>query len=70
MACGHLRTAGLDAAAAESLPRDHPLRALGNAVLSPGPVWLTAEALRRALRAAAENGRRLREGRPLLHRVA
>jgi phosphoglycerate dehydrogenase-like enzyme len=70
LACGHLRAAGLDAATAEPLPRDHPLLALGNAVLSPRPAWLTLEALRRALRVAAENGRRLREGRPLLHRVA
>jgi hypothetical protein len=38
--------------------------------VGPRPAWLTAEGLRRALRAAAENGRRLREGRPLLHRVA
>lgn len=70
LASGHLRAAGLDALAAEPLPHDHPLRALGNAILSPRAAWLTLEALRRALRVAVENGRRLREGRSLLHRVA
>ncbi len=70
LACRHLRAAGLDAFAAEPLPRDHPLLALDNVVVSPRVAWLTPEALRRSLRAAVENGRRLREGRPLLHRVA
>jgi phosphoglycerate dehydrogenase-like enzyme len=70
LACEHLRAAGLDAVTTEPLPRDHPLLALDNAVLSPRPAWLTLEALRRALVVAVENGRRLREGRPLLHRVA
>ena len=49
LACGHLRAAGLDAFAAEPLPRDHPLLALDNVVVSPRPAWLTLEALRRAL---------------------
>jgi hypothetical protein len=46
------------------------LLTLGNAVVSPRAAWLTLEALRRGLRVAAENARRLREGRPLLHRAA
>ena len=66
----HLGAAGLDASAAEPLPRGNPLLGLGNVVVSPGAAGRTPEGLRRALRVAAENARRLREGRPLLHRLA
>jgi hypothetical protein len=38
-------------------------------VLSPGAAGRTPEALRRALAVAVENARRLRDGRPLLHRI-
>ena len=70
LASRHLRAAGLDVFATEPLPLDHPLLALDNVVLSPHLAWLTPETLRRSFLAAVENCRRLREGRPLLHRVA
>jgi phosphoglycerate dehydrogenase-like enzyme len=70
LACRHLRAAGLDTFAVEPPPRDHPLLALDNVVLTPRVAWLTPEALRLALQVAVENGRRLRHGRPLLHRIA
>jgi phosphoglycerate dehydrogenase-like enzyme len=66
----HLGAAGLDVFAAGPPPRGHPLLGLENVVLSPGAAGRTPEALRRALAVAAENARRLRAGRPLLHRVA
>jgi phosphoglycerate dehydrogenase-like enzyme len=67
---GHLRAAGLDVFAEEPLPPDHPLLGLENVVLAPHLAWLTPETLARSLSVAAENGRRLRAGAPLLHRVA
>jgi phosphoglycerate dehydrogenase-like enzyme len=70
LASGHLGAAGLDVFATEPLPRDHPLLGLDNVVLSPRAAGRTPEALRRALRVAVENASRLRDGRPLLHRVA
>ena len=70
LACGHLRAAGLDTFASEPLPPDHPLLGLDNVVVNPRVAWRTPEALRRALMVAVENGRRLRDGRPFLHRVA
>ena len=70
LASRHLRAAGLDVFTTEPLPRDHPLLALDNVVLSPHLAWLTPETLRRSLLVAVENCRRLRDGRPLLHRVA
>jgi phosphoglycerate dehydrogenase-like enzyme len=71
LAGGHLGAAGLDAwAAIPPQPRDHPLLGLGNVVLSPGVAGRTPEALRRALAVAVENARRMRDGRPLLHRIA
>jgi hypothetical protein len=66
----HLGAAGLDVFATEPVPRDHPLLALDNVVVSVGAAGRTPEALRRALRVAAKNARRLRDGRPLLPRVA
>ena len=70
LASGHLGAAGLDVLSTQPLPRDHPLLGLGNVVLSPGVAARTPEALRRALAVAVENARRLRDGRPLLHRIA
>jgi phosphoglycerate dehydrogenase-like enzyme len=70
LASRHLGAAGLDVFATEPLPRDHPLLGLDNVVLSPRAAGRTPEALRRALRVAVENASRLRDGRPLLHRVA
>jgi phosphoglycerate dehydrogenase-like enzyme len=66
---GRLRAAGLDTFAAEPLPSGHPLLALDNAVLMPHVAWLTPETLERSLVVAADNMRRLRDGRELLHRV-
>jgi phosphoglycerate dehydrogenase-like enzyme len=70
LASGHLGAAGLDVLSTQALPRDHPLLGLSNVVLSPGVAARTPEALRRALAVAVENARRLRDGRPLLHRIA
>ena len=67
---GHLAAAGLDVYAAEPLPAAHPLLAMHNVVCAPHLAWLTQETLERSITAATENVRRLREGQPLLHRVA
>jgi phosphoglycerate dehydrogenase-like enzyme len=70
LASRQLGAAGLDVFAAGLPPRGHPLLGLENVVLSPGAAGRTPEAQRRALGVAVENARRLRDGRPLLHRVA
>ena len=70
LASGHLGAAGLDVISTQPLPRQHhPLLALANVVLSPVVAGRTPEALRRALAVAVENAYRLRDGRPLLHRI-
>jgi phosphoglycerate dehydrogenase-like enzyme len=66
---GRVRAAGLDVFAHEPLPADCPLLSLDNVVLMPHVAWLTPETLERSLEIAAENMRRLREGRDLLFRV-
>ena len=66
---GHLRAAGLDVFADEPLAPENPLLALDNVVLMPHVAWLTPETLERSLDLAADNMRRLRDGRDLLHRV-
>src|ERR1044071_1267765 len=66
---GHLRAAGLDVFAEEPVRPDNPLLTLDNIVLMPHVAWLTPETLERSLDVAAENMRRLRDGRDLLHRV-
>ncbi len=66
---GQLAAAGLDVFAEEPLPADSPLLSLDNVVLMPHLAWLTAETLARSLDIAAENMRRLRDGRDLLFRV-
>jgi phosphoglycerate dehydrogenase-like enzyme len=52
------------------LPPGHPLLALKNVVAAPHLAWLTRETLDRSIAAALENVKRLREGLPLLNRVA
>ena len=39
-------------------------------VVAPHRAWLTQETLGRSIEVAVENCRRLRDGTPLLHRVA
>ena len=65
----HLAAAGLDVFAPEPVPPDDPILGLDNVVLAPHIAWQTRETLERSLAVAAENCRRLRDGRPLLHQV-
>ena len=67
---GHLGGVGLDVFAEEPLPETHPLFGHSDAVLTPHVAWLTRETLERSLAVALENCHRLRNGQPLLHRVA
>ena len=67
---GHLRGAGLDVFDAEPASATHPLFQLRNVVVTPHIAWFTAETLRRSLGVFVENCRRLRDGEPLLNRVA
>jgi phosphoglycerate dehydrogenase-like enzyme len=67
---GHLAAAGLDVYGVEPLPAEHPLLAMRNVICAPHLAWLTQETLDRSTTAAMENVRRLREGQPLLNRVA
>jgi phosphoglycerate dehydrogenase-like enzyme len=67
---GRLRAAGLDVFAREPLPIEDPLLQLPNVLLAPHLAWLTPETLERSLVVAIENCERIRDGRPLLHRVA
>jgi phosphoglycerate dehydrogenase-like enzyme len=69
LASGHLRAAGLDVFQREPAPRDNPLFALPNVVVTPHVGWLTPETLARSIAIAFENCRRVRSGEPLLHRV-
>jgi phosphoglycerate dehydrogenase-like enzyme len=65
-----LRAAGTDVFAEEPVAADNELLRLDNVVVMPHVAWLTPETLERSLDVAVENMRRLRNGRPLLHRVA
>jgi len=67
---GHLAAAGLDVFAQEPLAKGHPLLDLPGVVCAPHLAWLTGETLERSISAALENVRRVRQGLPLLNRVA
>ncbi len=69
LASGRLGAAGLDVFAAEPAGADNPLFALDNVVVAPHVAWLTTGTFDRSFALAAENCRRLREGRDLLFRV-
>ena len=66
---GQLGAAGLDVFATEPAGAHNPLFALDNVVVMPHLGWLTTGTFDRSFGLAAENCRRLRDGRPLLHRV-
>ena len=66
---GHLAAAGLDVFATEPENPSDPLFAAPNVVVAPHVAWLTTGTFDRSFALAAENCRRLRDGRPLLHQV-
>ena len=67
---GRLRAAGLDVFATEPVEAHNPLLALEQVVVTPHIAWLTPQTLERSLAVGLENCRRLRDGEPILHRVA
>ena len=62
---GTLAGAGLDVFATEPVAPGNPLLRLDNVVLTPHVSWYTADTMRRYLRQAVDNCRRLRDGRGL-----
>ena len=66
---GQLRAAGLDVFGAEPVDPANPLLSLENVALAPHVAWLTPETFERSFAIAADNVRRLRDGRELLNRV-
>jgi phosphoglycerate dehydrogenase-like enzyme len=68
LASGRIR-AGLDVFATEPADPADPLFGLPNVVVTPHVAWLSTGTFDRSFALAAENCFRLRDGRPLLHRV-
>ena len=66
---GRIAAAGLDVLANEPSVADHPLRGLDNVILTPHIAWLTDGTWRRSIDVVRDNCRRLKAGRPLLHRI-
>jgi phosphoglycerate dehydrogenase-like enzyme len=67
---GHLSGAGLDVFSSEPVPREEPLLALPNVIVTPHIGGVTDESFRDIADAVAANIERLRRGQTPLHRVA
>jgi phosphoglycerate dehydrogenase-like enzyme len=67
---GRIGAAGLDVFAVEPAGVDNPLFALDNVAVAPHLGWLSTGTFDRSFGLAADNCHRLRDSRPLLHRVA
>lgn len=66
---GNLRGAGLDVFAMEPPPTGLGLLELDNVIATPHIAWLTPETLERSMKVAFDNCLRLRDGKPIRHRI-